>query len=171
MEPKRHSKEKMLLHKLGSFPQNIATNHYLENLSEFVLHELCSQDLFNLPKAAYLVNNPDFKCLKGVAGYDDKHAFNAGVNWQKHKEFTSHMKQSPFNQKVRLMYDSALSKHDENEMYALADVLEIEHPVYHIWDMKHENQGIFIYEKPESFDETHEHLIQFVPMLSFCPVF
>ena len=47
-------------------------------MSEFVLHDICNPNCFNLQKAAFLVDNPDFDCLKGVAG------FSADEAYQKH---------------------------------------------------------------------------------------
>lgn len=175
MEPRKQSKESTLLHRLGGFSKNIASNHHLENLSEFVLHDLCSGDLFNIPTAAYLVNNPDFSCMKGVAGYKQSESFKKGNNWDLPKDFTSHMKQSEFNQKVRMVYDKAVkidgNGSEKSKMHELADQFEIENPSFHVWNMKYDNQGLLIFQKPEDIDMQHEHMIHFVPMLAFCSVF
>jgi len=175
MEPRERSKESTLLHRLGGFSSNMVVNHHLENLSEFVLHDLCSDDLFNIPKAAYLVNNPDFECMKGVVGYTHEQAFHKGKNWDCQKDFTSHMKQSDFNQKVRLVSGKALARDgaglESKRVHQLADQLEIEDPLFHVWAMKHDNQGLLIYQRPEHMDVHHEQMVHFVPMLSFCSVF
>lgn len=167
--------DKELLSRLGNFSKNVTHNHHLENLSEFVLHDVCSKDLFDLPKAAYLVNNPDFVCLKGVAGYHTPESFSHGDSWNNQKAFTSHMKSSDFNQRVRTIQDSAL-KIDANDLhhdkiYKLADQLNINDPLYHVWQMKHDNQGLLIFQRPENFDMSQEHLLNFLYMLSFCPIF
>lgn len=173
MEPKKQSNERTLLHRLGGFSVNIASNHHLENLSEFVLHDLCSGDLFNIPTAAYLVNNPDFSCMKGVAGYKHAESFKKGNNWDLQKDFTAHMKQSDFNQKVRLVYDKAvkIDGSEKQKLHQLADQFEIENPAFHVWNMKYDNQGLLIFEKPEDMHEAHDNIVHFVPMLSFCSVF
>ena len=57
-----------VLHHLTHLPRKIVSLNGAENLTEFVLHDLCQSRCFNLPKAAYFVNNPDFNCIKGVAG-------------------------------------------------------------------------------------------------------
>jgi len=172
---KSKNSEKELLTRLSGFSKNMIKHHQLENLSEFVVHDLCSQDLFNINKAAYLVNNPDFSCLKGVAGYHQPESFKHDNNWQSHKAFTSHMKSSDFNQKVRSVNDRALivdqSKLDSGLVYDVAQRLEMRDPIFHIWNMRYDNQGIFIFEKPEESGLVEDHLLNFLHVLSFCAVF
>ena len=167
--------DKKLLTKLSDFSKNMTQHHHLENLSEFVLHDVCSIDLFQVPKAAYLVNNPDFSCLKGVAGFHNPESFDKGDLWTNQKAFTSHMKSSDFNQKVRLLQDKSLilngNGSESKKIYGLADQLEINDPLYHIWTMKHDNQGLLIFQRPQDYDVGQEHLLRFLYMLSFCPVF
>ena len=167
--------DKKLLTKLSDFSKNMTQHHHLENLSEFVLHDVCSIDQFQVPKAAYLVNNPDFICLKGVAGYHTPESFKKGDVWMNQKAFTSHMKNANFNQKVRSVQDKSLlldgQRMDDRKIYGLADQLEINNPMYHVWTMKHDNQGVLIFQKPEDFDIGQEHFLRFLYMLSFCPVF
>ncbi len=166
---------KKLLIKFSDFSKNMTQNHHLENLSEFVLHDVCGLDQFQVPKAAYLVNNPDFTCLKGVAGYHSQESFRSGDLWSNQKAFTSHMKNAHFNQKVRLVQDNALvlngAKSDQVRIFGIADQLEITDPVYHTWKMKHDNQGVLIFQKPQDFSMGDEHFLQFLYMLSFCPIF
>lgn len=163
------------LHRLGGVSSKVIDNHHLENLSEFVLHDICSDDLLNANKVAYLVNNPGFLCMKGVAGWNNQDAFDKGFGWENQKDFTSHMLKSSFNQKVRKINDKHIpvssSGLDKNEVFKLADYLEIEDPFYHVWNMKHANQGLLILEKKDKNEEIFEHLPYFVSILSFCPIF
>ena len=172
---KNKNKERELLAKLGGFPRNMVQNHHLENLSEFIIHDICSQDAFNINKAAYLVNNPDFTCLKGVAGYHQPESFKKENSWQLPKEFTSHMKQSDFNQTVRSVNDKSLIMQDNGpeqaKVQALIERFNMRDPVCHTWNMKYDNQGIFIFEKPEESEIVNDHLLNFLHMLSFCSVF
>lgn len=167
--------EARLLNQLGQMSRNLISNHHRENLSEFFLHDLCSQDVFDISKAAYLVNNPDFVCLKGVAGYDKNKSFTSGNNWDLPQDFTQHMKESDFNNKVRALYQSSLNIDglvvDQKELHRLADYFEIENPAYQVWDMKHANHGLLIFQKPSHENGKHEYLPQFAPMFSFCSVF
>jgi hypothetical protein len=176
MANQNHTKnDKKLLEKLGNFSKNMTHHHHLENLSEFVLHDMCSTELFSLPKAAYLVNNPDFTCLKGVSGYHMPESFLKGESWQNQKEFTAHMNKADFNQKVRMIQDRSLlmdgKGSERSKIYSLADQLQINDPLYHIWPMKYENHGVLIFERPEDIDLSQQHLLDFLYMLSFCPVF
>lgn len=164
-----------LLHHLGNSSKHIVQHHQRDNLSEFVLHDLCSEQGFNLRKAAYLINNPDFTCLKGIAGYHHPEVFD-GVSWLNPKDFTSHMQKAGFNQRVRSYTDNSLFATDAKELskkkiHELIDYLEIEDPTYHTWQAKHNNQGILIFERPQDQAVGQEHLFNFLHMLSFCPVF
>ncbi len=172
---KNNNKEKELLARFGGFSKNMVKHHQLENLSEFIIHDLCSQDLFNINKAAYLVNNPDFKCLKGVTGYHQAEAFKKDNSWQSQKDFTSHMKDASFNNKVRSVADKSLILEDtrveKNKIEDLMLQFQMKDPIFHVWDMKYDNQGIFIFERPEHSDIVEDHLLNFLQILSFCSVF
>ena len=61
----------------------------VENMIEFVLHCLCSEDCFNMPKAAYFVDNIDFNCLKGIAGYNHLEKYKEPGIWSKPENFSS----------------------------------------------------------------------------------
>jgi len=169
------NKEKELLARFGGFSKNMAKHHQLENLSEFIVHDLCSQDLFNINKAAYLVNNHDFKCLKGVAGYHHPEAFRKDNSWQSQNDFTLHMKDAAFNNAVRSIEDrSIIIEDDRVEKNKIEDLMlkfQMKDPVFHVWDMKYDNQGIFIFERPEQSDIVEDHLLNFLHVLSFCSVF
>ena len=151
-------------------------NHDLDNLSEFVLHDICTQSDFNLNKAAYFVNNPDFRCLQGISGYYDKDLQGlSGNSWNNQKQFISHMQNSPFNQQVRNNCKTHFEKGKASEQYMaqkLADELEINNPLYVTWDLKYANNGLFIYEAPKQEDlYIKEHLFDSLYHLSFCPTF
>jgi hypothetical protein len=173
MEHKKRSKtDADLLSRYSDFSKMVTEHHHLENLSEFVLHDVCAPDLFDLSKAAYLVSNPDFSCMKGVAGYHREGFFPGGHSWKNLKGFTAHMKESDFNQQVRALYDQDLRQNSEQkQIQELADRLDIKDPLYHVWPLKHANQGVLIFDS-DIDDQMHkDHLIKFLYMLSFCPVF
>lgn len=169
------NREKDLLYQLGGFSKKMAENYHLENLSEFILHDLCSDQVFKIRKAAYLVNNPDFYCLKGVAGYFHPEKFNAQNSWEDQKQFTAHMKQSNFNQKVRdineSFYDLKKDFLEKETIQKLVDHFEINDPLYHVWKMKYDNQGLFIFERPDDQKILDDHLLDFLHHFSFCSVF
>ena len=59
-----------LLQKLSHLPKKIVALEGLEHTPSFVLHELCNESAFNLSKAAFFIDNPDFNHFKGIAGFD-----------------------------------------------------------------------------------------------------
>lgn len=171
------TKEAKLLKHLGNLRKMIVTNHDLDNLSEFVLHDLCTQSCFNLNKAAFFVNNPDFNLLQGVSGYHEKELQGlSGNSWGNQKLFMSHMQNSPFNQKVRnnctTNFEKGKASSEKYMADKLADELEINNPSYFTWDLKHANHGLLVYEAPQ-VEAVHvkEHLFDSLYYLSFCPLF
>lgn len=167
--------EELLTH-FGNLRKMMVHNHELENLSEFVLHQLCTGPCFQIEKAAYFVNNPDFKLLRGVTGYSKNDGHNQlHDTWNNQKQFIAAMKDSSFNQKVRssLQENFEKGKSSEKDMVQrLADQLEIENPLYHVWNLKYANHGLLIY-KPLLHDVSHqqEHLLNSLYYLSFCPIY
>lgn len=168
---KHTNKEKKLLGKLGDFSKNMIQNHHLENLSEFIVHDICAKDTFNISKAAYLVNNPDFICLKGITGYHQDESFNIFPSWQSQQEFSSHMKNASFNSVVRAIDVGSIEITDDRKIQELAHSLQMRDPVFHGWNLKNDNHGIFIFERPEDTDEVQQYLPHFLQMLSFCSIF
>ena len=170
------TREKRLLKHLGQVQRMMAYNHSLDNLSAFVLHDLCSESCFNINKAAYFVNNPDFNCLRGIAGYSRPESYQADhLTWDHPKGFTSHMNGSSFNQQVRNIEDVnfQLGTASENEkIEMIADTLKIQDPMHHVWNAKHDNHGLFVYEKPQG-DLSHldDHLLDYLHSFSFCPIY
>jgi hypothetical protein len=176
MKPEVLSHHATILHNLSYLPRKILTLHGSENVPEFVLHDLCNKDCFNLTKAAFFVDNPDFNCLKGVAGFDSKETYESNDTiWDNPTEFSNHMKNSPFNKKVR---DIALCslKRDGASHEAIAQKLAhdfgMKNPVVHSWDMKHDNHGLFVYELDEiDGPQSKDYLLNGLCMFGFCPVF
>ena len=63
-----NNKNRILIH-LSTLPQKILSLHGRADLAEFVLRDLCHERCFNLKKAAFFIDNPDFNHLKGIAGF------------------------------------------------------------------------------------------------------
>ena len=148
--------------------------HDQDNVAEFVLHELCCKNCFNLCKAAYFIDNPDFDCLKGVAGFAQDEAFSADKPiWVDPGQFTAPMQAAPFNQQVRSCLQISCrncTTADEVIMQAIADELGLTSFNYCTWNMKHGNHGYLIYQADCTISEP-EDLIGGVSLLGFCPVF
>lgn len=157
-------------------PRKMITLHGNENVSEFVLHELCNPSCFNIKKAAYFIDNPDFDCLKGVAGVCQDESAGIDDIWQKPEEFSLYMRQSPFNQKVRSLSRSSAKKMSDQADKELA--IDVAHELgivnigYCSWNSKHDNHGILVFEKGESHEDVGaEDFLNGVSLLSFCPIY
>lgn len=166
----RHNK---ILQHLADLPKKIVMLDGVDNVSEFVLHELCHENCFNLEKAAFFMDSPDFDVLKGVAGFSKLEAYGDPV-WDDPKLFSKHMQQSSFNQMVKQFAQSSISrsKADPKEALALiAQQFDFNNAAFHSLQLKHMNNGHLIYEFEDHFDNLHEHFGNSLYLLSFCPIF
>lgn len=156
---------------LNRLPRKMLALHGQDNMTEFVLHDLCNADCFNLKKAAYFIDNPDFNCLKGVAGYSAQEAYPASDLWENPEAFTQHMQQSSFNQKIRGYNGLSLRKQGKQDDAIVTDLAnQFALPnIFYGWQMKHDNHGLLIYEADQEFP--HDYLMNGVCLLSFCPIF
>ncbi len=169
-------RQRRVLGCLSSLPRKIMSVHERENVPEFILHDICNEHCFNIIRAAYFVENPDFKCVKGVAGFCREEAYNALDHvWDDPQAFAQFMKNSLFNQKVRsLMFDhlasdDALSQHVQQH---IAPQLGFAHPSWCTWDLKHYNHGLIVYEKADLQDEVFDqHFMNSLYLLGFCAIY
>ncbi len=176
MKPnERLQRQHEVLKCLSKLPRMILLVSERNNVPEFVLHELCHPACFDLVKAAFLVDNPDFDCVHGIAGLarDEMDVTDSDI-WDYPDDFSMQMQLSPFNQKVREVERASLQRNggEQNELIAdVANLLGLEQPSACYWNMKHDNHGILIFERA-AFDDhgIDEYLINGVSMLSFCPI-
>jgi hypothetical protein len=168
-------KKRNIMHSLSSLPRKILQLHGRDNVAEFVLHELGKEDCFNLERAAYIVDNPDFDCLKGVAGYCRPEAYHSDRTiWEDPESFSKHMQQSSFNNKIRYFYKPSAvrkKKTDQQIVEAIAKELDFVNPSFYAWRMKHDNHGILLYEKLEPDVCDCEYLLEGLCLIGFCPIF
>lgn len=164
----------MLLKKLSSLARNITQLPDNHNLIEFVLHELCHEDCFNLKKAAYLVDNEDFDCLHGIVGVDKSQPFSHSNIWQVPDDFSTYMSSLLFNKKVKELQcksNKCMSNQELGLIQQLSSELGIECPKYHIIPLKYDNKGILLYELASDADIEENDFISGVSFLSLCPLF
>lgn len=167
---------KKLLRCLSCLPKQILSLHSWDNVQEFVLHGLCSKDCFNLYKAAYFVDNPDFDFIKGIAGFSkDEGDLEWESIWEDPESFSLFTKSLPFNKRVRSFGANSIKR--KNNSYdglikKIASEVGFDNPSYCMWDMKHFNHGILVYEKADDgySDLFNEHFENSLHLLSFCPV-
>lgn len=171
----KEERHNQMLQCICAIPRKMTSIHGIENMTEFLLYHLAAPECFNFSKAVYLVDNPDFDQCKGVVGFDQKHTFKQN-HWESPEQFSEHMRQGLFNQKVRSIGKKSHKRSNNNDkqlINALAQELELDNPGYHSWKMKYDNHGILLFELQEEEDQTiidqalHESLYLF----GFCPIF
>jgi hypothetical protein len=148
-----------LLHKINGIPGKILSIHDHNYVAHAVLHELCHPTCFDLPRAAYFVDNPDFDIMRGVAGIArDEVQCEIACAWNQPDTLSEQLQKSSFKDKEKQVVDQ------------LAQELHIEHPDYIMWPMKHDNHGLLIFEHPKTRSWDREHLLNGLHLLSFCPI-
>ncbi len=164
-----------LLRRVTHLPQQILSLHGIENMTEYVLHSLCDESCLNLSKAAYFVDNPDFDCLKGVAGFSkDDEIYTCDTVLDDREHFKEHINGCAFNKRVRsLILPSprrSMEAHDKHAHH-LGGLLGMENPQFHSWTTKHDNYGLLIFEREDIQDlQGHDELLEALSILGFCPV-
>lgn len=174
MERQVLERQNKMLQNLSRLPRLMINIHGRDNISQFLLHELCSESCFNLRKAAYFVDNPDFNCLRGVAGFSHDQAYPQRDHiWQDPDGFSAHMERSAFNNKVRaISYSSIKQTDDQALMHNLAKDLGFCQCANCSWNMRHDNFGLLMYEKADPKDTTGDtYLLDGMSLLGFCPIF
>lgn len=148
--------------------------HHAENVTEFVLHELCKASCFNMNKAAYFIDNPEFDCFKGIAGFDRNGPYHEDIDhWQTPEQFTQHMQACSFNKKVRGVLQQSPQRATSNYdgfIAELAQQLAMKQPACISWQLKHNNKGMLLFEH-DMQDDTHEYIEDALHLLGFCPIF
>jgi len=164
-----------VLHILSSLPKKILLQNDIDRLHEFILHEISCEECFNLNKAAFLIDNPDFNCLQGVAGIAREEAFASGTSiWDDIDRFSVHMSGSSFNDKVRNHVQvscKACTTPDKEIFSQIADVLGMKNFGVCTWNMKHDNHGYLVYEKMNHEDTScDDYILHGASLLGFCPI-
>ena len=162
-----------LLRQVTSLPTRILKNHDLLGLSSLLLHHLCAGECFNLSKAAYFVDNPDFDQLVGVAGFARDEAAQCDV-WDEPQKNTTQVCETAFHQKVRgaqhpSVARTGLDASMSPKLVRIAQDLGIDNPQVYSWEMKHGNHGVLLYNGGEHDWDTQD-LYNAASLLSFCPM-
>lgn len=174
-EKSKEQQRGQLLRWICSLPKNMVITHGIDNMTEFLLHHLSQQNGFNFSKAAYFIDNPDFNYLKGVAGYHTQQAYKKD-HWQTPDLFTEHMKNAPFNQKVRGIEQPTIHAQNKQQTEVTKELnkeLSLEAPHSRAWPLKYGNHGILLFELSDdsNADLVEEHLDDSLHLFGFCPVF
>lgn len=163
-----------ILQCLADLPKKMMSLQNNDNVQEFVLHELCHDHCFNLTKAAFFVDSPDFNVLKGVVGISKAESYFDSI-WDDPKAFSEHMQQSSFNRLVKdFAHHTIISADLDGTKTALTDIaqrFDFHAPAFHIWSMRYGNSGYLIYDHERHLDEFQDQFNNSLYLLSFCPLF
>lgn len=164
-----------LLTHLFGLPHKILSHHDLDGLAPMVLHELGHSNGLGLSKAGYLIDNPDFNCLKGVAGYCNSECHHHKEDlWSSPHTFVDDMSNAKFHQQLATFnhHSSARMHHDEVDQGAMEELgrmLGMNNPSCLTWKMKHGNNGILLFEGDEQHLAHRKELLRNVAgLLSLC---
>ncbi len=166
-------RERKILGYISGLPKKILKVHGYENVPDFILHDLCHEQCFNLVKAAYFVDNPDFDYCKGIAGFSRVECSLDHDIWQEPAAFSEHMKKCQFHQKVRMFESHSIRDSLDTVIEQVIKDFAFELPQHVVWNMKHDNHGVLIYEAG-SHDESvsiQDYLGNSVHLFGFCPIY
>ena len=173
--PNVEERKMRIAHSISCMPRKILKLHGRDNVIEFVLHELGKTDNFNLHRAAYVIDNPDFDCLKGIAGFDRQELYKGQKDiWEDPDEFSRYMSQCKYNAQVRNFQRNSSKRKGCNDAQIVEEIshdLGFNQPKYYTWDMKYDNHGILLYEKVEEDSCDCDYLLDGLCLIGFCPVF
>lgn len=169
--------DQQLVEILAHLPHHIVKHHYDDHLSNFVLYEISKG--FGLTKAAYMVDNPDFDHLRGVAGYCNKQMQTPHSDiWSNIESVRGDLIQKPFQDNIgkhmgqsvkRKQVPGAESVAHLQELSDLAKTWGMENPACLVWESKHGNHGVFVFEKGSQIGVWRYSLLgRIVALLSLC---
>lgn len=157
-------------------PKNILQNHHKDGLADFILHSISGDKGFAFSKAAYLVDNPDFNCLKGISGYcktSNPKDCSGDLDG-----LISNIGSSDYNSKVKtLQHPSLRAKNIDlsspENLKDLSETLGMKNPEIFSWDLKHDNYGLLVFESeaPHCCDWKKSLLEKVSSMFGMCSLF
>lgn len=146
-----------IAHSLLQLPHKILRYHDVDHLPKLVLHELARDEHFGLNNAAYLVDNPEFDCLKGVAGYSKEECGLHRENlWDDPHAFDGEMHDASFHNSIKKFVQDASVKRREIDVHNPEDLAELgarlglKNPSFVTWNMRHGNHGILLFEEGQA---------------------
>lgn len=167
-----------LANHLSGLLHKVLFYHEVDGLPDMILHELGHDNCFGLKKATYLVDNPDFDHLLGVAGFcKNECPYHKNDLWQNPYTFKNDMKKAQYHNDVKNFLRDSLRRRDINlndseDVKELGVNLGIESPNYFSWNMKHGNHGLLIFEQGNRPINTwrRNFLANIAALLSFCAI-
>lgn len=177
----REAMYERLLRKVALLPKRMLSLYDFRlphSLPEFILHDLCDSDFFNIKRAAFLVDNPDFDYVQGIAGFANEEKYQNGkkvcCHWEDADAFSKHMERCKYNQLVKSFCKCSLKKKNrpqEDFLIECARDLGFENPSLCVWDLKHYNHGVLLFDHDGQLDnDIKDHFVNIAYLLSFVPL-
>jgi hypothetical protein len=167
--------DKLLVENLITLPQRILKHHEVDDLAHMVLHSMAHDNCFGLKRATYLIDNPDFDHLKGVASFaSDECSHHKEDLWASPESFKEDMIRAPYHHSIKDFLNASLKRkdvdlHSAQEIKELGSLMGMEDPLFFSWHMKHGNHGLLIFERGKALDIWRNHLLNnFAALLSMC---
>lgn len=159
-----------VVHNLLHLPHKIQRHHDIDDLAHLLLHDLGHDDHFGLNRAIYLVDNPEFNCLKGVAGFHKGEcALHQEDVWENPDSFANDMKDAQFHQTMKEFSQEASVRHCAPEdLVKLGTRLGLKNPSFFTWNMRHGNHGILLFEEEYTCARKRDLLQHAASLLSLC---
>ncbi len=135
-------KDETLVHSVTHLPHKILNNYFLSELPQLVLHELGHDTCFGFARAVYLVDNPDFDHLVGVAGFCKNECKHHKENiWHKPSLFKEDMEEAHFHGEMKKFLRNSLRRrdvdiHKSGDIKELGRAMGLNDPSFLAWNMK-----------------------------------
>ena len=93
---------KPMAQRLLYIPQKILCHHEIEALPQIIMHDLGHKEHLDLNRATFLIDNPDFDFLRGVAGFcKDECKFHKSDLWEDPCSFHQDMSEAVFHKNMK----------------------------------------------------------------------
>lgn len=169
------SGDQELLMMLLNLPNKILSHHEVHGLAQLILHDVSHDKHFGFKRASYLIDNPDFDCLRGVAGFvDDECKHHQEDLWINPHSFMHDMREAEFHNKLLKMASKSIRRNaQDNHLDIIRDValdLGMINPHVYAQDLRHGNHGILIVEEGiKRLDhDDHELLAHITAIMGLC---
>jgi len=157
-------------------PHKIQQHHDVAELAHLVLHDLSHDGHFGLNRAIYLIDNPEFNCLKGVAGFNkDECRLHQKNVWEKPHVFADDMNNAQFHKTIKgFAQDASVCCRDvgavrnPDDLVELGGRLGLKNPSFFVWNMRHGNHGILLFEDGQTCARRRDLLQHAASLLSLC---
>ena len=166
-----------IVSKVTNLPHRILNHHEVDSLHQIVLHELGHDNCFGLKRAVYLVDNPDFDHLRGVAGFCKSECHHHKDDlWKDPYAFKNDMKDAHFHKDASSYLKASFKRkdinlHDSSEVKDLGKQMGLKNPNFVSWNMKHGNHGLLVFDQDKNLCVwRHGLLYNAAALLSLCGI-